>query len=248
MAKSIFSVSSSFESNHKSILQVSVFLVRIIKQLSLIDDSFNSPIHCKEGFKDEQLDINKPEIVEQLSQLILETNKSDIKQHEKEENPTTDFSRDFGFHILFNFKLGNKEVFSITSVVGATKYEYIKVEYFNRDFEHSQNWYESVLKCLVNETNSRYASINIILSTFNDLKRPLNIKQPFGWFTYFSNDNEIQIPDDLEGVEYEHTEEGKYVILTRDDFTVSKEAYEVQRDRLLAIMKEVKERVPEYSL
>ena len=248
MAKSIFIIRSKFRSKKRSIQEVSEFIVRIIKQLSLLDDTFSNPIHAKQGFKDEQLDINHPDIIEKLSELVLETNKSDIKQHEKEKNPTVNFSRDFGFRLLFNYEVNGKKNFSLTAELGGTNYQSIRLEYFNREFEHSQNWYESVLKCLVNESNAYYAGITVTLSTFLDLLRPLKVNQPFGWLTYFSNDNEIQIPDDLEGFEYEYTEQGKYIILTRDDFTVSKEAYEVQRDKLLAVMKEVKERVPKYSL
>lgn len=247
MAKSIFTIRSEFQGEKRSVLEISEQLVTIIKVLAREDKTFINPVYSKQGFDSVELNINDTDILNKVSNLILDTHKSDIKQNEKEESPDLNFSRDFGFRLLFDFKENKKRKFSLTAVLGGVRYQNIRVEYFTSDFEFSQNWYESVLMKLVNETNPHYAGITLNLDSFLDTLRPLNIKQPFGWVTYFSNDNEIQIPNDLEGVEYERTENGKFIILTREDFTVSKEAYEVQRDKLLAVMKEVKERVPEYS-
>ncbi len=91
-----------------------------------------------------------------------------------------------------------------------------------------------------------YVGVNVILTSFIPLFVELNVKNPFGWITYFANDYDVKIPDDLEGVECEHTDKGKYSILTREDFSGSKEEYEAQRDKLLGLMKTVREDCPEY--
>ena len=67
-----------------------------------------------------------------------------------------------------------------------------------------------------------------------------------GWITYFSNDYEIQIPNDIEGFDCEYAENGKYLIATREDFTVSKEAYQVQKEKLLKAMEYLGRSVPGY--
>jgi hypothetical protein len=72
-------------------------------------------------------------------------------------------------------------------------------------------------------------------------------KRPLGWITYFSNDCKPEIPNDLKGIEYEFTDKGKYLILTREDFTADKETYEAHKQKLLNLMDEIKNRVPEYS-
>ncbi len=55
------------------------------------------------------------------------------------------------------------------------------------------------------------------------------------------------MPDDLKGIEYEHTDKGKYLILTREDFTADKEIYEAHKQKLLKLMEEIKRSVPDYS-
>ncbi|MDO6760673.1 hypothetical protein Q4566_10720 [Tamlana sp. 2_MG-2023] len=72
------------------------------------------------------------------------------------------------------------------------------------------------------------------------------LKTPLGWITYFSNDYEIPIPDYLEGIEYEHTDNGKYLILTREN-PIAPELLETIKEKLINLMGEIKERVPEYS-
>jgi hypothetical protein len=68
-----------------------------------------------------------------------------------------------------------------------------------------------------------------------------------GLITYFSNELEIKIPDDLEGIDYEYTDKGKYLILSTNNFPKDKETLVECKNKLLEIMKEIKERVPAYS-
>ncbi|WP_075604139.1 hypothetical protein [Saccharicrinis aurantiacus] len=89
-----------------------------------------------------------------------------------------------------------------------------------------------------------YSVIKIFDKDINKVAR--GYKAPLGWLTYFSNDYEIAIPDDLEGIEYEHTETGKYLILTRE-IPISAEKQEANKQKLLSLMGEIERRVPEYS-
>ncbi|MBB6461900.1 hypothetical protein [Flammeovirga kamogawensis] len=251
MAKSIFYIDALLENEKKSISELSNQLISLLKKLSEIDSSFNYFEYSREGFSTTSIDINDlglEKAKRQLAEIFLESNKSDINKHEKEESPTLSFSRDFGFSHLLQFYSDGAKTFSATGNLATINYPSFRLEYFNMDNDYPLSWYEDILKCLVKTLSPMQAGIMIKLPALVEQWNSLKIKCPFGWITYFLNDNEIQIPDDLEGVEYEHTEKGKYIILTRDDFTVSKEAYEVQRDKLLAVMQEAKERVPEYSL
>jgi len=248
MAKSIFYIDALLLNEKKSINELSNQLIGLLKELSEVDSVFNSFKYSEQGYPNTVFNLEQVGVKEELAKTILDSNKADIKQYEKEENPTLEFSRDFGFSHLFSFNIDKKKVFSATGNLATNNYPSFRLEYFDMDSQYPISWYADVLKCLVKNLSPIQAGIMIKLPAFVEQWNGLKIKQPFGWLTYFSNDNEIQIPDDLEGVEYEHTDKGKYIILTREDFTVSKEAYEVQRDKLLAIMQEVKERVPAYSL
>ncbi len=250
MAKSIFYIDFLLKNEKKSISELSNQLINIFKELSVIDNVFSSFKYMNKDFEKkisiESLDIKQAK--NELAKVILESNKSDIKRYEKVEKPTLEYSRDFGFSHTIQFYLNKRKCFSITGNIATNNYPYFRLDSFDKDSQFTFEWYEKVTRCIVKTLNPINASIIIRLDSFFDKYVDLKVKCCFGWLTYFSNDNEIQIPDDLEGVDYERTEKGKYIILTREDFTVNKEAYEVQRDKLLAIMKEVKERVPEYSL
>ncbi len=249
MAKSIFYVDALLKSEKKNISELANQLITVLTNLSEIDGVFSSFLYIKDSFK-KSINIQSlgsEKAKNELAEAILESNKSDIKQHEKEEKPTLEFSRDFGFSHVLQFYFNETKLFTITGNLATNDHPYFRLNSFDMDNQFSFEWYEKVIKSITDTLSPTSASVIIRLDNFFDKYIDLKVKYCFGWLTYFSNDNEIQIPDDLEGVEYEHTEKGKYIILTRDDFTVSKEAYEVQRDKLLAVMKEVKERVPEYS-
>jgi hypothetical protein len=250
MAKNIFMIRSLLRQETKSIREIASELINVLVGLGRIDSSFYYPLYYRQGFRSEEIDIKAMGIEhakDKLAHLILISHLSDIKQYDKVDNPTIDFSRDLGFSHLLQFPKDGKDRFSLTGNLGTNSYPNFNIEYFYSDDEFSYSWYEEVLKYVVNTLNPIYAGVTITLTIFIDFFSELKVKHPFGWITYFSNDYDLQIPDDLEGVEYEATEKGKYIILTRKDFTTSKEAYEEQRDRLLSIMKEVKLRVSEYT-
>lgn len=250
MAKNIFMVRSLLKQEAKSIREISDKLIDVLVGLGQIDSSFYHPLYSREGFQSEKIDIKAigiDQAKDKLAQLILTSHLSDITQYDKVDTPTIDFSRDLGFRHLLQFSKDDKNKFSLTGNLGTNNYPDFNIEYFYSDDEFSYSWYEEVLKYVVNTFNPVYAGVTITLTTFIQLLSELKVRHPFGWITYFSKDYELQIPDDLKGIEYEYTDKGKYLILTREDFTISKEAYEVQRDRLLSLMKEVKQIVPEYS-
>lgn len=253
MTKNIYNIQALLkkEQDPKSIQATSNQLAELLFGLSKIDSRFYSPVYIKQGFQNQSLDLKQlgvEKTKEKLSELILESNRSDIKIHDKMDSPDFGYSRNIGFSHLLNYDEEGEHLFSVTGNLGPNSYSYFNVEYFNFESEvrFSFEWYLAVLKFIVDTVNPLYAGVNLILTSFVDLYVELNVKDPFGWITYFANDYDVKIPDDLEGVEYEHTDKGKYIILTREDFSGSKEEYEVQRDKLLNLMKTVREDCPEY--
>lgn len=249
MAKSIFYIDFNLKDNKKSILQLSYDFIDLMSNLSEIDPVFQSPLYV---YDEKKLQINlgqenRESSVLKLANIILDSFKSDIRQMDKVENPTIEFSRDFGFRLLFQYFKNNKKAFSIMTKLGASEYQELKIEFFKTEFEYDFTWYFSVLKAIVKYWEPVQAGVIVRLPTFFDPFKSLKVWPPLGWISYFSNDGAIKIPDDLNGVEYVHTEKGKFIILTREDFTISKEVFETHRDKLLEIMKEVKSRVPEYT-
>ena len=250
MAKNIFIIRSLLKQENKSIFEVSELLINVLVKLSEYDKIFLKFVYSKQGFEDNTIDLSELDIQlakKRLADIILYSNLTDIQKHEKVKNPDVYFKRDFGFLHLIKFSIKNEEQFTISGNIGTKNYPSFRIEHFYGKKEYSFHWYNNILKCIIDYFEPIYAAVTIRLTSFIDIFSKLNVKHPLGWITYFSNDYELQIPDDLEGIEYEHTEKGKYLILTREDFTVSKEAYEEQRDKLLKIMQEIKRRVPEYS-
>jgi hypothetical protein len=89
--------------------------------------------------------------------------------------------------------------------------------------------------------------VSISMSSFNSDVANLRVKIPFGWITYMAKKNTIKIPGDLPNIEYEYDEDGMYLIATRDDFSIEKQVYQEQTQKLLNVMTEIKQRVPDYS-
>lgn len=248
MAKNIFFIGSLLRPERKSIQDLGDSIIKILVELGNIDDIFLRFTYSKEGFEEEVIDVEElgaEEAAKRLADLILLTNKADIKKHEKEENPTLGFSRDIGFRLLLKFFSGGQERFSLTGSFATDSYPGLMLEYFNSDHQYSYDWYHSILKSIVDFLDPLYAGIYI--QPFMNWGRELKVQRPLGWITYFSNDYDLQFPDDLEGVEYEYTDNGKYLITSREDFTADKEHFLDYKEKLLGIIKEAKSRIPEYS-
>jgi hypothetical protein len=249
MAKNIFYINAALSDKRKSILEVSADFIDLMFQLGEVDPVFLSPVYIRKDIKSsiKLIKGERENAVAGLANIILESHKSDILQHEKVGDPTIDFSRDFGFLLMFEFFKEERMAFSMMARLGASEYNELKIEFLMESPESDFNWYFSVLKGIVDSRAPVYGGVVIKLPAFFDPFKTLKVWPPLGWISYFSNDGAIKIPDDLKGVEYEHTDKGKFLILTREDFTTSKEVYETHRDKLLDIMKELKSRVPEYS-
>ncbi|MBK7130746.1 MAG: hypothetical protein IPM74_04035 [Crocinitomicaceae bacterium] len=249
MAKSIFDIGCVLEGKQLKISEISTTLTEILIQLSKVDSAFLNPTYVK-GNNRKKLHIqptNKSMSIEYFNQLIIQSFKEDILNNDGEPIPTKEYSRPYGFLLLLEFHFEDKQQFAVFTRLGSKEYQDFKIFSVNKTIEHNFDWYGSLLKNLVEYFSPSQGAVTINLPAFNDKFKPLEVWPPLGWITYFSNDYGVQIPDDLKGIEYEFTDKGKYLILTREDFTISKEAFEEQRDKLIMLMSEIKRRVAEYS-
>ena len=249
MSKSyLFVLSCGWGSRKQSINDIAISFWNVIHSLSRIDKVFLKPVMLKDNYNPIILDLtleNKDKMIQMISNSILLFSKKDIKKYEESIDPNIYYSRDFGFSWVVTYSENNKECLSFSVKMGSSVSNGIGTLTIEKDFEKDFEWFYSVLKTLVRYT---YADIGgVFLKGSNFLSMINEFKRPLGWITYFTNNFEIQIPDDLKGIEYEYTEKGKYLISTRDDFTQDKETYFAHCDKLVGIMKEIKERVPGYS-
>jgi len=250
MSKNIFHISCLLKQDKNSISQIANRLIDLLSKLSKVDPIFDSFVYSKENFTDVNISISKMGVNESkvlLANTILASNLEYVKKNNQTNVLDLDYSCDFGFFHLLKFYKNQENYFSITGNIGSSQYPSLNLAYFYGSEIYPYEWYYDVLSCLVMELNPEYASVNISLTTFIEESSKLKVKSPLGWITYFSNDNLVTIPDDLD-IEYEFTEKGKFLILTKNDFTDNKEMYLTHKNKLLNLMSEIKKRSPKYSL
>lgn len=234
-------------SNRKlTIREIAVLVLNFYRKLAHENDNFNVLyiVSEKKALYD-GIDINEAEAIKKLAEEILNQNIEDIKKQDKVESPNIDYSRESDILFSLEAKVNHETLLSlffafgtkVKSSIGAIVTNVICFDSFNKVYVF--------IKAVNDVFNVDYSTIKIKERDFT--RKVRDFEAPLGWITYFSNNYNISIPDDLEGIEYEHTEKGKYLILTREDFTVDKESYETHKQKLLDLMEEIKQRVPENS-
>jgi hypothetical protein len=246
MARQMFNIGVNWKPSKKSINDSLLEFWDVLDTLSKTDSLFLEPIFSKENQRDVQFNIrelSKEEAVSLMSLTVLNFSKYDIRKYEKEQSPTISYSRDFGFSFVLSYKKDGVEISFVPRLGAADACGMNILSY--RGNEMTFLWCHDVLQALVLGSKAIKGSVGVRDLPFQ--KACKDIIAPLGWISYFSNDFKPEIPNDLEGIEYEFTDKGKYLILTREDFTTDKEIYEAHKQKLLNIMEEIKRRVPEYS-
>ncbi|MGC6431094.1 MAG: hypothetical protein ACON5F_08635 [Jejuia sp.] len=95
------------------------------------------------------------------------------------------------------------------------------------------------------------SSFNVLYSVIKVSDRELNkevrkYRAPLGWITYFSNENDIKIPKNLEYIKYKYIDNGTYLILTKENPEDREILYGEIKTRLLSLMKQIELEVLEY--
>lgn len=231
--------------NQQSIYEIAVDLDRTFKALSKIDSIFNQIYFiAKKG--ENLIEIDDRQSVDLLANNLLEYSLKDIKKFDKIESPDVNHSRSYGYSFGISFKEKAKSILYLDLMMGGDTNNSIGsislANYLVRDYVS----FKEILSTFNENLAVKYSSIRLIDIEFLTIANS-KYKNHLGWITYFSNDYEIKIPDNLEGIEYEYTDKGKYLILTQDNLSVDESKDDIHRTRLLELMKEIAERVPEYS-
>jgi hypothetical protein len=228
----------------QSIYEIANDLDRVFKALAKLDDIFNQ-IYFITKAGENLIEINDEKSLELLANNLLMRSLKDIKQFDKIDSPDVSHSRSYGYSFGLSFKEKAKPVLHLNFKIGGDSNNSIGSislsNYLIRDY--------ALFKGILNSFNEnlavQYSSVRLVdvefLTTANS-----KYKNHLGWITYFSNDYPITIPDDLEGIEYEHTDKGKYLILTQDNLSVDESNDNYLKETLLKLMETIAERVPEY--
>jgi len=234
------------KSGQQPIIKIANMVIVALGQMSIHDKVFKTAYFL---YKNESIGFdtyNKEKSAIELANHILNYSLKDINRFEKIENPDINYSRPYGFTFGLQFKEAGKKVLSLTFKLGSNSNNFIGTISISKDLNRDLNWYKYVIDSFVQTGNVKCASARpndtMYLEQCIKLYRFI-----LGFITYFSNDYGLQIPNDLKDIEYEHISNGKYLVLKREDFTTNEEIYEAHKQRLLNVMEEIKQRVPEYG-
>jgi hypothetical protein len=236
-------INLTFNTGKQTIAELSYTLYKIMKGLANIDAFFSIPVLRQEKFDDVEIDLSFDEniVVSNIAATILCFFKKDILKYEKDDVSSINYSRDFGFITLLQYREAGSEI-SFTCNLGSASINSLG-QLSNNGFELTPELGERILRKLVTDDDLKVVCGAVKVSDMDFLRASKLYVYSLGLITYFSNDYEIPIPDYLEGIEYEHTDKGKYLFLAKE-YLVDDEK---KKQKLLEIMEEIKRRVPEYS-
>jgi hypothetical protein len=227
MAKGIFEFHITAKNQKESTIQEIAFkLIDLYNDMAFIDEIFNNAnIYVSNNRKRfiNFSSIDKNVILKMLSESILSYNLKDIQRFDNVTKPSLNYRRDYGFRCVIEFG-DEKQRIHLSHVMGSNNYVSISSIAdinFQLNFDRDFYWYYNVLKTYINKLNVLSGVVRIATSAFINATSKFSF--PLGWITYISNENEIKIPNSLEGFEYEFTDRGTFIISDRHDFTINKD-------------------------
>lgn len=226
------------------IIQIARLIINFYKNLEAIDINFSRiNIIADKASLYQNINVNHENATQDLAGEILNQNINDIRKFNNVIKPDIGFSMDNMVSIGLETKIIEDTLITL-SYSFSNKLPRIASIVVNKkcfdSFEKAKIFLEIVEKSFSIE----YSVIKVSDRDINKISR--RYKAPLGWITYFSNDYEISVPNDLEGIQYEHTENGKYLILTKENPTDSA-VLDTNKEKLITLMEEIKERVPNYG-
>lgn len=232
-----------------SIYEIARLTINFYNKLSCFDKNYevirvvseNEPLF-------ERININDTNSIQKLADEILHQNRERIVEIDNEINPDTNYKLVQGF-ISFSLeaRICNEPLltlsfsFSLVKSLGSRIGSIVVNEKCFESFTKARLFMESA----VDSFPIKYSVLKISDREINRVSR--GFKAPLGWITYFSKDFELPIPDDLEGVQFDYKEKGKFLYITRRDLQVGTDEFEQQKLKLLKVMNILKEIVPGYA-
>lgn len=239
---------AQFKNQRLTILEVANLIVGFYRNLSKFDSHFNIiSVLSEKAPLYNSIEVRNDEAVDVLAKEILNQNIENIVELDREENPNIDFLLGRAvISIGLEAKDGDETYsalsyrFTMSGFLSSALGSIITNKKCFESFEKSNLFLETVNKSF----DVEYSVLKISDRELNSKVR--KYKAPLGWITYFSNDYELKIPEDLKGVEYKLSEKGVYLILTKELFADNLNFLELKKQELLKIMNCITEKVPEY--
>jgi hypothetical protein len=230
-----------------SIVDISNLVINFFRRLENKFDEYGQiNIISEKTALYKSIDVKNILAIELLAKEILNQNIEDIIKQDGENNPNIHFQFK---NSLVTFSIGtwfSKETLitlnfcftrskSINPSIGAIIVNQIVFDSFEK--------IKYFLEVCVSSFHVKHCTIKLNDRELN--KKNRTFKAHLGLITYFSNDFEIPIPNDLEGIEYEFTEKGKYLsVISKEDFR--EEDMELYKAKLIDVMNQISIRVPAY--
>lgn len=231
-----------------SILEIAELVIKFYQNLAEKDCTYNliNIISEKEALFP-AINIQASNSIQMLAEEILHQNIDDIRKIDGVDNPGLDYCRKGtgGISIGLETKIEKETLITLNFSF-----------YLNRSAigrivanESCFDTFEKAKYFLI-AANSvfpvQYSAIKISDRALNKVAR--RYKAPLGWITYFSCDYEVPIPDELNGIEYEFVDGGKFLILSREDISVDEGKLELEKEKLIKLMEKVEIESPSYSM
>ncbi|MGB3464739.1 MAG: hypothetical protein WBA74_05705 [Cyclobacteriaceae bacterium] len=239
--KHLINIQVGWSHRRLSVLESSEQIFKLLKSLYEVEKRFENPTLSKLKYDDVVISLkntSEVEIISNISQTILNFSKDDIQKYEDENRLSVEYSRDIGFSFVLRYNdLATFNIIIGSSIAGGIATTKLSIA--------NMSWYFKLLKGVIEVSSVIEGAIELQDMTFSKSLRVY--RAPLGLITYFSNDYEIPIPDDLEGIEYEYTDKGKYLILTQENIAKDEAKLEEAKQKLLKTMQAIADRVPEYK-
>jgi len=229
------------KNEQKSILEIAEDLYLCIKEITVVKPIF-SEVQFLQKKGEINIELDSKIFIKTLAENILSYSLKDIKQFDKIESPDINFSRSYGFTFALLLKSENSEL-CLTFKLGSDSGNKIGTISNKSKSNNSFDWYNSILQSFTKNLDVDFGVVRPNDMDYLDICYD-NYEYSLGWISYFSNNYKLSIPDDLNGIKYQYTDNGKYTTSTEDNFDNN---FEVNKQKLLTTMKTIAERVSEYK-
>lgn len=228
----------------QSILKVAENAFTMIQELSKVDSIFETFSYVPKSKPQTVFnlkELSNGDSVNKLAACILEDKQGDIRYHEKDK-ADLNYSRDFGFMLLFNFNVGNKITFSYTPNLGVKGRNSHMITYFQKGFDFEYQWFINVFQAMVKTSKPTplYGQIGISNIDFmRTVLKELKMNWTIGIANYFSEELKWVIEKlDVDKKQFDDLS-GDFIYCANPDFMTNKELYDKEIEKLISMNREI---------
>ena len=225
--------------------EIASLVISFYKKLASVDSGYNhlSIVSEKKSLY-QSMDIHDVEATEFLVEEIIHQNIDEIRKISDVDSVDHSFSWDRPIQFALE-PAEDPKLLMILSYAFHTEIRSIAPIIVNEECLDSYSKARWFLDAARESFSVDRSVIKVSTRDFRAVSR--KYRAPLGWINYFSDDSEWQIPDDLEGIEYEKVEGGKYLIVSRENIGSSPDQFEAAAKKLARLMEDLGDRVPRYK-